>query len=101
MFRFVIVRYAGPKVDLFLDGVLVDEEWPMSVLRPQSAAVLEIGSPEYRCRALSVIIAAAKLNPRQTMTSADSQSSQRSDSTRTLGRQRHLSNGTKVYFAGA
>lgn len=43
----VIARYAGPKIDLFVDGVLVDEEWPMGMLRPQGATVLEIGSPAY------------------------------------------------------
>ena len=43
----VVARYAGPKVDLFVDGVLVDEEWPRGMLRPQGATVLEIGSPLY------------------------------------------------------
>jgi beta-fructofuranosidase len=28
----VVFRYAGPKADLFLDGVLVDEEWPSGSL---------------------------------------------------------------------
>jgi len=43
----VVARYAGPKIDLFVDGVLLDEEWPMGMLRPQSAVVLEIGSSTY------------------------------------------------------
>jgi hypothetical protein len=43
----VIARYAGPKIDLFVDGVLVDEEWPMGRLRPQGVTMLEIGSSEY------------------------------------------------------
>ena len=43
----VIVRHAGPNIDLFVDGVLVDEEWPMGMLRPQGATVLNIGSGIY------------------------------------------------------
>lgn len=43
----VIARYAGPKIDLFVDGVLLDEEWPMGLLHPQGPAVLEIGSGAY------------------------------------------------------
>ena len=29
----VIVRFTGPKLELFVDGVLVDEEWPIGKLR--------------------------------------------------------------------
>ena len=29
----VIVRYSGPRLELFIDGVLVDEEWPAGRLR--------------------------------------------------------------------
>lgn len=29
----VIVRYSGPRLELFIDGVLVDEEWPAGHLR--------------------------------------------------------------------
>jgi Concanavalin A-like lectin/glucanases superfamily len=43
----VIARYAGPRAELFVDGVLVDEEWPMGVLRPQGVPVFEIGSSTY------------------------------------------------------
>ncbi len=36
----VVVRYTGPRLELFVDGVLVDEEWPAGA--PQAAAgVLE------------------------------------------------------------
>jgi hypothetical protein len=28
----VIVRFAGPKVEMFVDGVLVDEEWPFGAI---------------------------------------------------------------------
>ena len=38
----LIVRFAGAKLDLFVDGVLMDEEWPMGSLR-QTAAACRIG----------------------------------------------------------
>jgi hypothetical protein len=30
----VVVRFRGPNLELFVDGVLVDEEWPHGALRP-------------------------------------------------------------------
>ncbi|MFA5190842.1 MAG: glycosyl hydrolase [Verrucomicrobiia bacterium] len=30
----IVLRYAGHKLDLFADGVLVDEEWPLGALLP-------------------------------------------------------------------
>jgi len=39
----VVVRFAGAKLDMFVDGVLVDEEWPMGSLR-QTAAACRIGA---------------------------------------------------------
>jgi len=41
----VVARYSGPKLDLYVDGVLLDEEWPMGSLRPEGDAVLRVGSP--------------------------------------------------------
>ncbi len=43
----VMVRYAGPKLDLFVDGVLMDEEWPMGALSAKGFVVLEVGSAAY------------------------------------------------------
>ena len=43
----VVARYDGPKLDFFVDGVLVDEEWPMGTLRAKGAATLEIGTPTF------------------------------------------------------
>ena len=36
----VTVRFTGPKLELFVDGVLVDEEWPIGKLRITSAPCL-------------------------------------------------------------
>ena len=41
----VTVRFTGPKLELFVDGVLVDEEWPIGKLRISSASCL-IGALE-------------------------------------------------------
>ncbi|MFC1601501.1 LamG-like jellyroll fold domain-containing protein [Candidatus Sumerlaeota bacterium] len=39
----LVVRFTGPKLDLFIDGVLVDEEFPIGSLR-QNAAPFLIGA---------------------------------------------------------
>lgn len=39
----IIVRFSGPRLELFVDGVLVDEEWPIGELR-QSDAPIMIGA---------------------------------------------------------
>jgi len=39
----LIVRYSGPKLELFLDGVLVDEEWPIGTPRLTSPSQCLIG----------------------------------------------------------
>ncbi len=44
----VVARYSGPKLDLFVDGVLVDEEWPMGTVRSSGEATLELGAPGYQ-----------------------------------------------------
>ena len=36
----VTVRFSGTRLDLFVDGVLVDEEWPIGDLRPSPAPCL-------------------------------------------------------------
>lgn len=36
----VTVRFTGPKLEMFVDGVLVDEEWPIGKLRISSAPCL-------------------------------------------------------------
>ena len=36
----LVIRYTGPKLDLFIDGVLVDEEFPIGSLRQNSAPCL-------------------------------------------------------------
>lgn len=38
--RDVIVRFAGPKLELFVDGVLVDEEWPVGALKSTASKLL-------------------------------------------------------------
>ena len=40
----VIVRFTGPKLELFADGVLVDEEWPIGALRQGNPAPCLIGA---------------------------------------------------------
>jgi len=42
----VVVRYSGPKLELYVDGVLLDEEWPIGSLRPEGNAVLHLGCPD-------------------------------------------------------
>jgi beta-fructofuranosidase len=37
----VVFRYQGPKADLFVDGVLVDEEWPTGALPVSRDAVVQ------------------------------------------------------------
>lgn len=39
-----IVRYSGAKLEMFVDGVLVDEEWPMGSLRGGSTAPCLVGA---------------------------------------------------------
>ena len=36
----VVVRFTGPKLELFVDGVLVDEEFPIGATRPGTAPLL-------------------------------------------------------------
>ena len=36
----VVVRFTGPKLELFVDGVLVDEEFPVGTTRPSTASLL-------------------------------------------------------------
>ena len=36
----VVVRFTGPKLELFVDGVLVDEEFPVGTTRPSTAPLL-------------------------------------------------------------
>ena len=36
----LVIRFTGPKLDLFIDGVLVDEEFPIGFLRQNSAPCL-------------------------------------------------------------
>lgn len=38
----IVLRYAGAKLDLFADGVLVDEEWPHGSLRAAGEATLHV-----------------------------------------------------------
>ena len=38
--RHVIVRFTGPKLELFVDGVLVDEEWPVGALKSATSKLL-------------------------------------------------------------
>ncbi len=40
----VIVRFTGPKLELFVDGVLVDEEWPIGKLRLGNSTPCLIGA---------------------------------------------------------
>ena len=40
----VIVRFTGPKLELFVDGVLVDEEWPIGSLRQNNHKPCLIGA---------------------------------------------------------
>ncbi len=40
----VIVRFTGPKLELFVDGVLVDEEWPIGSLRQGNSEPCLIGA---------------------------------------------------------
>ncbi|MBN1422776.1 MAG: glycosyl hydrolase [Planctomycetes bacterium] len=42
-----IVRYAGARVELFIDGVLVDEEWPIGRLRRGNPEPCLIGAESY------------------------------------------------------
>jgi beta-fructofuranosidase len=39
----VVVRYRGAKLDMFVDGVLVDENWPLGSLRPCGTEPLIVG----------------------------------------------------------
>lgn len=41
----VTVRFSGPRLEMFVDGVLVDEEWPIGKLRISTASCL-IGAAE-------------------------------------------------------
>jgi len=43
----VIVRYAGAKLELFVDGVLVDEEWPIGSLRTGNPEPCLLGAESY------------------------------------------------------
>jgi len=43
----VIVRYAGAKLELLVDGVLVDEEWPIGSLRTENAEPCLLGAESY------------------------------------------------------
>ena len=36
----VVVRFTGPRLELFVDGVLVDEEFPVGTTRPSTAPLL-------------------------------------------------------------
>ena len=38
----IVLRYKGPKLDLYADGVLVDEEWPSGSLRSSGAVPLQV-----------------------------------------------------------
>jgi len=40
----VTVRFSGPRLEMFVDGVLVDEEWPIGEIRTTSAPCLLGGS---------------------------------------------------------
>jgi len=40
----VVVRYTGPKLELFVDGVLVDEEWPIGSMRQGNLEPCLIGA---------------------------------------------------------
>ncbi|MBM3240537.1 hypothetical protein FJZ31_29995 [Candidatus Poribacteria bacterium] len=40
----VVVRFTGPKLELFIDGVLVDEEWPIGSLRQGNLEPCLIGA---------------------------------------------------------
>ncbi len=40
----VIVRYSGTNLQMFVDGVLVDEEWPMGSMRPGNSEPCLIGA---------------------------------------------------------
>jgi hypothetical protein len=46
----VIVRYSGPRIEMFLDGVLVDEEWPVGTLRQGNTEPCLIGAESYAGR---------------------------------------------------
>lgn len=39
----IVVRFTGPKLDLFVDGVLVDEEWPIGAIVHAAAEPLLLG----------------------------------------------------------
>jgi len=40
----LMLRYLGYRVDLFVDGVLIDEEWPMGGFGPPGPLAMEVGS---------------------------------------------------------
>ena len=40
----VVVRYSGPRLELFIDGVLVDEEWPAGQIRPADLVPCLLGA---------------------------------------------------------
>jgi len=43
----VVVRFTGPKLELFVDGVLVDEDWPIGALREDNSEPCLIGAESY------------------------------------------------------
>lgn len=43
----VVVRFTGPKLELFVDGVLADEEWPIGSLREGNLEPCLIGAESY------------------------------------------------------
>jgi len=49
----VVVRYQGPTLELFVDGVLVDEEWPAGSLRRGNTEPCLIGAESYGGRVKS------------------------------------------------
>ena len=42
----VVVRFSGPRLELFVDGVLLDEEWPVGGLKPAPGCPLQIDARE-------------------------------------------------------
>jgi len=43
----VVIRYTGAKLALFVDGVLVDEEWPIGALREDNLELCLIGAESH------------------------------------------------------
>jgi hypothetical protein len=43
----VVVRYSGHKLEMFVDGVLVDEEWPIGALRQGNTEPCLLGAESY------------------------------------------------------